>query len=156
MCVYKSAVCISPFNYHVWLSPTTFAVSPSSKAKLVYFNIKTFIEMFMFSYFPEIKFLSVICVHFPPPLLLAPFTCFKAIFTMIINFPAFAIFHVEFRMNSGWIAQLDFYVHPSKSLYLDTCKVMLAAWDNNTHACTPLYVVFHINENPQTNLWQKL
>lgn len=46
---------------------TTSAISPSSKAKLVYFNIKTFIEMFMFSYFPEIKFLSVICVHFPLP-----------------------------------------------------------------------------------------
>lgn len=73
----------SPFNYHVWLSPTTSAVSQSSKAKLVYFNIKTFIERC--SIFPEIKFLSVICVHFP-------FSRFPKHFHDVHKFPCFRVF----------------------------------------------------------------
>lgn len=38
--------------------------------------------MLLFPYFPEIKFLSVICVHFPPTP--TPHV-YQSVFTMIIN-----------------------------------------------------------------------
>jgi len=89
---------IPSFNYRVWLSRHNFChlTEPESKTR-VDFDIKTFIEMFMFPYFPEIKFLSVICVHFPFPLVSRRLTCSSSIFTMLINCSVFCKNELRFE-----------------------------------------------------------
>lgn len=63
--------------------------------------------MFMFSYFPEIKFLSVICVHFPP------LTFSRSNFTMLHKFPCSRVCICEslFALNalafSGFSTQIE-------------------------------------------------